>query len=216
MMTLKELKGLTEKASKTRVGKTPKANALLQSDIPVIVKEVINENCEIMVFANGYVCYRADDHTTVFPLHEVDFYEYKSVEKSSVLEGDFFENENWYVRLILEGEDRIAKNEEKYHRNFSSSYSDLAEDCSFMKDQTQDTLENLMIQELLNEVFEYMDDRAVEAFIANQEMGITHAEIAEMIQMKPNAVTKLIKRNLEKVRNMMCMEDGELIFKVQK
>lgn len=216
MMTLKELKGLTAKASKARVGKTPKASGLLRSDIPVVVKEVINENCEIMVFANGYVYYRAENHTTVFPLHEVDSYEYKGVKKSSVLEGDFFENENWYVRLILEGEDRIAKNEDKYHRNFSTSYSDIAEDCSFMKDHTQDTLENLMIQDLLNEVFEYMDERAVKAFIANEEMGITHAEIAKMNQMNTNAVTKLIKRNLDKVRNTMCIEDGELIFKVQK
>ena len=214
MMTLRALKELVAEANVENAA--PKLGTLLKDGVSIVVKEVINENCEIMVFENGYVYYRVDNHETIFPLHEVGTYTYGSVKKSSVLEGDFFENENWYTRLILEGEDRITSNENRHHRRFCISYSCEEEDWDVLKDHTVDVLERNMLQDLLKEVFEKMDERAARAIVASLEHGLTHEEIGMLIHMNRNAVSKMIKRNLEKVKKNFKIEDGELVLRDQK
>lgn len=214
MMTLKELKGLVPKATVTSA--TPKAATLLKEDNSIVVKEVINGKCEIMVFDNGYVYYHADDKKTVFPLHDVDAYEFESVEKSCVLEGDFFDNENWYVRLILEGEDRIALNREKYHRKFTVSYSCESEDWDALKDQTEEVLEKLVMEDLLKETFGLIDEKSAEAIIDYYKNGYSHQQIAEKLNMKTNTVAQMICRGIQKLRKKAEIENGELILKKKK
>ena len=57
------------------------------------------------------------------------------------MDGEFFENEAWYFRLILEGEDRIAENgRKKEAKRIEGSYSQLEEEdhCVDMADPNAD------------------------------------------------------------------------------
>ena len=40
-------------------------------------------------------------------------YVYEAGRKITVVKEDFFDNQPWYVRLILEGEDRLCRNRER-------------------------------------------------------------------------------------------------------
>ena len=52
----------------------------------------------------------------------------KQEEKITVVKEDFFfDNQPWYVRLILEGEDRLCRNREVREHNNCISYSHISE-----------------------------------------------------------------------------------------
>ena len=111
MLTLKELKNMVETAKETE--RVPSNRMLRESGAAVAAKERIDAQTEITVYENGYVLYQVGRRSTVFPIHSCGGYTYEFDRKNSFsLKGDFFENENWYIRLILEGEDRMIKNED--------------------------------------------------------------------------------------------------------
>ena len=69
----------------------------------VVVKEMINADTTISVYDHGYVLYTAGNQSTVFPLHSCDDYEYVSVTgDNKEFNKEFFDNENWYIRLLME------------------------------------------------------------------------------------------------------------------
>lgn len=67
MLTLRELRNMVEVAEVE--GRVPSVKALLESDIPIAVKETLGEQAEISVYQNGLVLYRVGNRATVFPLH---------------------------------------------------------------------------------------------------------------------------------------------------
>ncbi len=102
MLTLKELKNnVTEASSAERV---PTYKVLRESGIPVVVKKVVDVQSELIVYQNGYVVYKARKRSTVFPFHACCAYMYEFNQKDRFhFEDDFFENKNWYFRVMLEG-----------------------------------------------------------------------------------------------------------------
>ena len=72
MLTLKELKKVVKAADMTK--RIPSENTLETEEI--VVKEILSTECDITVYANGYVLYREDGKKTVFPLHSCKDYEY--------------------------------------------------------------------------------------------------------------------------------------------
>ena len=110
-MTLRELRGMVT-GNKVE-GRMISAKMLRESNTEIVCKEMINKGTDITVYKNGYVLYHTGSKCTVFVLPEKGCYSYDSVNVASVLDGEFFENEAWYFRLILEGEDRIAENGRK-------------------------------------------------------------------------------------------------------
>ena len=105
MLTLKELKEMVNLTENN--GRVPTAKQLIESGEQIIVKEVLAKESTISVYANGFVLYRAGKHYTVFSISDCGNYEYESVKGASKKYGSsFFDNENWYVRLIMEAEDR--------------------------------------------------------------------------------------------------------------
>ena len=61
--------------------------------------------CKISVYQNGYALYEISGLATVFPIWDCQNYRYE-MEENEISE-QWFEKEAWYLRLILEGEDRI-------------------------------------------------------------------------------------------------------------
>ena len=101
-MTLKELKAVVKVADERKPA--PKHKELLEKGVNVVVKEVISDGVEITVFENGYVLFTDGKRKTVFKLHECEGVDYESVkDKSVIFQSTFFENENWYVLLLLVG-----------------------------------------------------------------------------------------------------------------
>ena len=134
MLTLRELRNMVEVAEVE--GRVPSVKALLEAKVPIIVKELLSEQAEISVYQNGFVLYRVGKRATVFPLHSCKEYIYDSnIEALTNINERFFDNENWYIRLILEGEDRLVKNQEVRNGKKTISYSAVAEDWNELREE---------------------------------------------------------------------------------
>ena len=114
MLTLKELKKVVKVAGMTK--RVPSEKALEKEEI--VVKEILSGECDITVYANGYVLYRENGKKTIFPLHSCKDYQYMDVkEDRSIMNEEFFDNENWYIRLLMEATDRMEINQTKVASN---------------------------------------------------------------------------------------------------
>ena len=90
MLTLKELKKVVKVAGMTK--RVPSEKALEKEEI--VVKEILSGECDITVYANGYVLYRENGRKTIFPLHSCKDYQYMDVkEDRSIMNEEFFDNE---------------------------------------------------------------------------------------------------------------------------
>lgn len=198
MLTLKELKKIVKVADTEK--RIPTAKSLMEKDI--VVKEVINAETDITVYENGYVLYREYGKTTIFPLHACGQYEYQGVAgASNVLEEDFFDNENWYIRLIMEAEDRMEFNQSKIRSNHGIfSYSDLPADVKIMEDHNTDLLNVALDRELIRELMTDLTNRqrtVIELFFF-QEMR--QQDIADQLGIKQQSVYDSLSLGLKKMR----------------
>ena len=136
MLTLKELKKIVKVADVEK--RIPSVKSLKEHK--VVVKEMINADTTISVYDHGYVLYTAGNQSTVFPLHSCDDYEYVSVTgDNKEFNKEFFDNENWYIRLLMEAEDRMAYSQSKISTNHGVfSNSDVTDDAEIMRGSSKD------------------------------------------------------------------------------
>ena len=196
MLTLKELRSMVEPAeTQVRVPTVKK-----QQEMQVVVKEIIDAHTEIVVYKNGYVIYRVGKRATVFPLHSCDDYIYDSgVTDIHKLKSDFFENESWYVRLILEGEDRLIHNQDTRIEAKSISYSAVSEEWDVLAEDDK-MLEKLIIKEQVKEVLSEMTEKqryAVKRYYLDE---ISQKEIATELSVSSSAVSSIIRKAVQRVR----------------
>ena len=119
MLTLQELKQVVSNREERR--KVPSAKYLRENDVAV-AKQRLMDCAEIIAYQTGYVLYCVGDYATVFPLFTCRDYVYEAERKIAVVEENFFDDQPWYVRLILEGEDRLWRNRETREHNNCISY----------------------------------------------------------------------------------------------
>lgn len=81
--------------------------------MPVVTEKVLENHGSINVYQNGYVIYRAHKRVTVFSLRDCVHYKYDAAEGAGHhIEEAEFDDYEWHIRLVLEGEDRIFMNYE--------------------------------------------------------------------------------------------------------
>ena len=111
-MTFKDLKKLVELPS-YKEQRVPTVKALEVSGVPVVTEKVLENHGSIKVYQNGYVIYRAHKRVTVFSLRDCVHYKYDAAEGAGHhIEEAEFDDYEWHIRLVLEGEDRIFMNYE--------------------------------------------------------------------------------------------------------
>ena len=194
MLTLKELKKIVKAADTEK--RIPTVKSLMENEI--VVKEVINAETDITVFENGYVLYRGYGKTTIFPLHACGQYEYQEATGcKNVLNEEFFDNENWYIRLVMEAEDRLEFNQTKIRSNHGIfSYSDLPSEIKILEDHSANLLSRALNRELIRELMKDLSDKqkiVIELYFF-QEMR--QQDIADFLGVKQQSVYKLLNRAL--------------------
>lgn len=112
MMTFKELKKLV-KLPLYKEQRVPTVKALEESGVSVVAEKILENHGSISVYQNGYVVYRAHKRVTVFSLRNCVHYKYDALEGAGHhIEEEEFDEYEWHIRLVLEGEDRIFMNYE--------------------------------------------------------------------------------------------------------
>lgn len=157
MLTLRTLKELID--TPKRGEKLPTPKQLRTGESPVVAHKItgagVNE-VHIIVYQSGYAVYGIGNRATVFPVNLELGYGYSSVtekkrkedEKYNTwnpetglrekkyfceLEESFFEKEEWYLRLMLIGEDRLAHNLATRDRGRCISFNGISEDFEGME-----------------------------------------------------------------------------------
>lgn len=129
MMTFKDLKKLVELPS-YKEQRVPTVKALEVSGVPVVTEKVLENHGSINVYQNGYVIYRAHKRVTVFSLRDCVHYKYDAAEGAGHhIEEAEFDDYEWHIRLVLEGEDRIFMNYEIIQGKWMPSREDREYAC---------------------------------------------------------------------------------------
>ena len=198
MLTLKELKKIVKVADVEK--RIPSVKSLKEHK--VVVKEMINADTTISVYDHGYVLYTAGNQSTVFPLHSCDDYEYVSVTgDNKEFNKEFFDNENWYIRLLMEAEDRMAYSQSKISTNHGVfSNSDVTDDAEIMRGSSKDFVDDVIDREILNSLIKELTERqkTVLNLIYFEEMR--QQDVADYLGIKQQSVNDLLNRALKTMK----------------
>lgn len=198
MLTLKELKKIVKVADMEK--RIPSVKSLKEHK--VVVKEMINADTTISVYDHGYVLYTAGNQSTVFPLHSCDDYEYVSVTgDNKEFNKEFFDNENWYIRLLIEAEDRMAYSQSKISTNHGVfSNSDVTDDAEIMRGSSKDFVDDVIDREILNALIKELTERqkTVLNLVYFEEMR--QQDVADYLGIKQQSVNDLLNRALKMMK----------------
>ena len=205
MLTLKELKKIVKVADMEK--RIPSVKSLKEHK--VVVKEMINADTTISVYDHGYVLYTAGNQSTVFPLHSCDDYEYVSVTgDNKEFNKEFFDNENWYIRLLIEAEDRMAYSQSKISTNHGVfSNSDVTDDAEIMRGSSKDFVDDVIDREILHALIKELTERQkmVLNLVYFEEMR--QQDVADYLGIKQQSVNDLLDRALKKMKKMAENEE---------
>lgn len=198
MLTLKELKKIVKVADVEK--RIPSVKSLKEHK--VVVKEMINADTTISVYDHGYVLYTAGNQSTVFPLHSCDDYEYVSVTgDNKEFNKEFFDNENWYIRLLIEAEDRMAYSQSKISTNHGVfSNSDVTDDAEIMRGSSEDFVDDVIDREILHALIKELTERQkmVLNLVYFEEMR--QQDVADYLGIKQQSVNDLLNRALKTMK----------------
>lgn len=198
MLTLKELKKIVKVADVEK--RIPSVKSLKEHK--VVVKEMINADTTLSVYDHGYVLYTAGNQSTVFPLHSCDDYEYVSVTgDNKEFNKEFFDNENWYIRLLMEAEDRMAYSQSKISTNHGVfSNSDVTDDAEIMRGSSKDFVDDVIDREILNALIKELTERqkTVLNLVYFEEMR--QQDVADYLGIKQQSVNDLLNRALKTMK----------------
>ena len=197
MLTLQELKQIADVPG---LGvKLPTAKQLRTSRA-ALAQERLGRDSKIYVYQSGYVLYQVGKHFTVFLLHSCGDYLYLADGKTVILPEQFFENREWYLRLVLEGEDRLNRNREERERSWNVSYSAVSEDWPAMENQAESMLEHLAKQETVAEILEVLSARqkyVIQKYYLQEE---TQEQISKELGISQQAVSSVISQAISSIR----------------
>lgn len=204
MLTLQELKEIIET---TKHGiKMPTARNLRETGRAVAEKQLKNDTW-ITAYQNGYALYHASGHSTVFPIHTCGAYLYVSNGVSSYLPEYFFEKEPWYVRLVLEGEDRLDRNQRAKERERTVSYSAISEEWEVIGNADGNPLEYLVHGENRKEILHCLTERQRAAVSLCFFQQKSRKEAAGELGISSPAVSAILLQATRRLRKKYPSED---------
>ncbi len=197
MLTLQELKQIADIPK--RGNRIPTAK-YLKGNETVVEKKRLGVDAEITAYQNGYVLYQVGRHFTVFPLHSCGSYLYISNSHMASLSGSVFENEMWYVRLALEGEDRLNRNQEERERDKTVSYSAVSEEWNVMEDAGLPIQEQIEKRETIEEVLQLLTERQRMVVIRFFLQEKTQRQISKELGISSPAVSTILSQAIQRIR----------------
>ena len=197
MVTLQDLKWIVKQPDKEE--KAPTARHLLGHGKRVVSMEN-GGDVQLLVFLEGWALYRIGKYTTVFSVHGCGSYCYESHGRQIFVDAAFFEEQEWYVRLMLEGEDRLMKNRESSRKGKVVSYHAVSEEWFFLASPALPPLEQLIEKEKIMELMELLTERQRNIVILYFYYGETQWEIAKALGVSQPTVSQTLMAALRRMR----------------
>lgn len=197
MLTLQELKKITDMPGDRE--KLPTAKQLRITGL-VVAQKQLGQEAEISAYRNGCALYQVGKRSTVFFLHPCRDYLYISDGSAVCLPEQFFEHERWYLRLVLEGEDRLNRNNEERERSRNISYSAISEDWDVMGDWPESVIEQMVKRETVIEILYDLTERQkciIQKYYLQEE---TQEQISNELGISQQAVSLTISQSIRSIR----------------
>lgn len=171
-ITLKELKKMVPVASEFK--RVPGLKKILEDGIEVILRKQMENHAEVVVYKNGYVSYHAHERYTVFALHNCTHYYYESQgNEHQTIPHNHFEDMEWHIRLVLEGEDRLVRNlEARESETFSYAADVNPEYNNEMEDPRINVMDFVLNKEFLRKASELLKKHQWEMICRHYIEGI--------------------------------------------
>lgn len=143
-----------------------------------------------------------DNAYTVFALHNCTHYYYESQgNEHQTIPHNHFEDMEWHIRLVLEGEDRLVRNlEARESETFSYAADVNPEYNNEMEDPRINVMDFVLNKEFLRKASELLKKHQWEMICRHYIEGMTHREIAAEMGVSHQYVTKGIKKGLHRIR----------------
>lgn len=214
MLTLWEMKRTVENPGERK--NVPTAKRLQDAEM-VVASRRMGMDAEIKVYQCGYVVYRLGKYVTVFPVHACGDYLYLLCGEICCIGEAFFDRQEWYVRLVLEGEDRVSRNRESQEQGKCISYSAISEDWSLLMDVRQFMLEQIIVKESVREMLELLTEKQRTVIIQFFFRQKTQKEIGEELgNVSQQAVSLILTNALRRMRRYLDTVQSPSFCKEQK
>ena len=197
MLTLQGLKRFIEIPEES--GRIPTVKYLRNNGIE-IVSESLGIDAQITAYRNGYAVYRVGNRSTVISIHSCGDYLYESSGMIVCIGKSYFDRQAWYVRLMLEGEDRLSHNREISESEKNVSYSAVSEEWMIMVDKDKSPLEYIIRNETIHELLSLLTERqrfVVWQFYFCQK---TQKEISDELGVTAPSVSRTLSQAIRRMR----------------
>ena len=145
MLTLKKVKEMVKAPVHTKRVPSPK---VLLEDGRILLRKEFEHDSHLTLYHSGYVWFSTGKRNTVFHIHDCrGDYAYDAAEgKGDVIEEEYFENCEWHIRALFEGERRVEESQQKCEgvgqTKVCVSYHAVAEDWGEMADSEINVLDD--------------------------------------------------------------------------
>ena len=209
MLTLKKVKELVGAPSHAK--RTPSPKMLYEEGI-VLLRREFDQGSHLTVYNSGYVLFSAGKRNTVFHIHDCrGDYAYDAAEgKGEVIKEDYFENCEWHIRALFEGERRVEESQLKCEgvgqTKVCVSYHAVAEDWGEMADSEINVLDRFIEKEALHAMMAVLTEKQRNLIYQNYVLDKTHQEIADGMGIARGSVTRSVNQALERIRRKFDFE----------
>lgn len=202
-ITLHELK---EKIDAVLEKKLPSFKALMEMQ-PMAVAQTTVDDASLTVYQNGYAVYEMDDAHTVIAVDRCGDYRYDFTDGTyQVVPAETFEETEWSVRLLMEGERRMEHN----RNNRTAETENVSLECdgsdwsaAVMVDfLDEDNAEMLADRELrrLYVAMSKLTERQLEILQLYFYKGMNQYEIAEELGICQQSVNRIMNQAVKRLR----------------
>ena len=194
-VTLRELR---TQISATSEGKLPTFKQLMEMNTALLT-----------VYQNGYAVYEADGARTVMAVDRCKEYTYDFDNGTRItIQQELLENEEWSIRLLMEGEMRLEHNHNKTFDKFEcvslecdgSDWSAVAS-VDFLQEDNEVVLAEIELC-MLYEAMDKLTKRQMEVIRLYFYKGMSQQAIAQKLGIGRRAVGNCIEGALKKIKKI--------------
>lgn len=209
MLTLKKVKEMVKAPAHTKRVPSPK---VLLEEGRIFLRKEFEHDSHLTLYHNGYVWFSAGKRNTVFHIHDCrgDYAYDAAAGKGEVIKEDYFENCEWHIRALFEGERRVEESQLKCEgvgqTKVCVSYHAVAEDWGEMTDSEINVLDKYIEKEALHAMMAVLTEKQRNLIYQNYVLDKTHQEIADGMGIARGSVTRSVNQALERIRRKFDFE----------
>lgn len=202
-ITLRELK---EKIDAVVEQKLPTFKNLMEQK-PVLVAQATVNDASLTVYENGYAVYEMDGVHTVMAVERCGDYRYDFTDGTyQIIPAEEFEEMEWSLRLLMEGERRMEHNRNKTSNKFENTALECdgsdwsaAVMVDFLDDGTAEVLADKELRRLYAAMSK-LTERQSEIIQLYYYKGMSQYEIADELGIRQQSVDRILKQAVNRLR----------------